>query len=328
VKMSVTVPGAASLQKKIQMIRCRAMGSAHFDVDALHASRLVSTQFPDVYTDNAKYVGVGWDNVAILFDGRVLFRFPRSRGSAGMIEREIAVLPLIAPLLPVDIPAPSYVGAASREYPWIFAGYDLLEGTTACSAQLSDEARSALAEPLARFLRVLHDIDTAPLLARGLAPNKMGPLSHKKHVRMTRERVASLARVEQTDQLQHFVAWLEAHPPVSLDVENRRLVHGDLYARHLLLGAKAHLTGVIDWGDAHLGDPAVDIAIAHLILPSTAHTAFRGTYGPVDDRTWAAARYRAIYHAIIELDYGIRQNDVGMRDAGLTALRLMEGSLT
>ena len=83
--------------------------------------------------------------------------------------------------------------------------------------------------------------------------------------------------------------------------------------------------GVIDWGDVHLGDPALDIAIAHLILPSSAHAAFRSCYGPIDEPTWNAARYRAIYHAILELDYGLRENDGGMRDSGETALRLIRG---
>jgi len=50
---------------------------------------------------------------------------------------------------------------------------------------------------------------------------------------------------------------------------------------------------------------------------------FRAAYGPIDDRTWNAARYRAIYHAILELDYGVREDDTGMREIGSAALRLI-----
>ncbi|MFC6847283.1 phosphotransferase [Streptomyces caelestis] len=39
------------------------------------------------------------------------------------------------------------------------------------------------------------------------------------------------------------------------------LVHGDLGPGHLLAQDGA-LTGVIDFGDAHIGDPAVDLAWA------------------------------------------------------------------
>ena len=89
----------------------------------------------------------------------------------------------------------------------------------------------------------------------------------------------------------------------------------------------ARLTGIIDWGDVHLGDPAIDISIAHLVVPAAAHAAFRAAYGPIDERTWTLARYRALYHAILELDYGLRESDTGMRESGRTALRLMRAGL-
>ncbi len=122
-----------------------------------------------------------------------------------------------------------------------------------------------------------------------------------------------------------LAGWLEANPPAPLD-GRRTLVHGDLYARHVLLDARARPCGVIDWGDMHLGDSAIDIAIAHLMLPARAHAAFRTAYGPIDERTWNAARYRAIYHAILELDYGTRAQDGRMRAIGATALRLLSES--
>ena len=60
------------------------------------------------------------------------------------------------------------------------------------------------------------------------------------------------------------------------------------------------------------------------MLPVSAHAEFRAVYGPIDERTWHAARYRAVYHALIEINYGIQVNDLQMRDIGLAALRLME----
>ncbi len=297
--------------------------SADIAVDAALASRLVRAQFPQLRAATVEPFGVGWDNAAFLVDGSVLFRFPRRRIVAGLIEREIAVLPQIAPHLPVAISTPTFVGAASPEYPWVFAGYELIAGTTACSVALSDEARSALAQPLARFLRALHDVEPAPLIGQGLPPDEIGRLDHATRLRMARERLPTLAAAGLVDEPEAFVAWLDAHPPVLLDDAKRRVVHGDLYARHVLLDERARLTGVIDWGDVHLGDPALDIAIAHLMLPAGAHAAFRDAYGPLDDRTWAVARYRAIYHAILELDYGIRESDAAMRASGATALRLM-----
>jgi hypothetical protein len=38
---------------------------------------------------------------------------------------------------------------------------------------------------------------------------------------------------------------------------------------------------------------------------------------------WPTARYRAAYHALLELDYGVREGDRGMFAIGAAALRFM-----
>lgn len=307
--------------------------AADIEVDAALAASVIEEQFPELREMAVEPFGIGWDNAAFLVGGRIVFRFPRRRASANLVEREVAVLPLVAPHVPLAIPAPRHAGVPSTEYPWPFAGYDLIAGTSADAVELSDDARCALAEPLGRFLRALHAVDAAPLVARGLPPDEIGRLDHRKRLPMAVERLAALAESAAwanagvTAEPARFVAWLAAHPPAPLADDARTLVHGDLYARHVLLGANARPSGVIDWGDVHLGDPALDLAIAHLVLPARAHAAFRTAYGGVDERTWTAARYRAIYHAILELDYGVRADDAGMRASGSTALRLIEAEL-
>ncbi len=296
--------------------------SADIAIDASLALRRVADAFPELSARSVEPFGIGWDNAAFLIDATYVFRFPRRRICAKLIEREAALLPALAPNLPIAISAPCFVGRATADYPYVFAGYARIAGETACSVSLSDEARAELARPLARFLRALHAIDVRPGIANGLPEDELGRLDGEKRLRMTRERLQTLPRAAVPER-DLYLAWLEAHPPVGPDPIARRLVHGDLYARHLLLDANGSLTGVIDWGDVHYGDPAIDIAIAHLVLPAVAHAAFRAEYGSIDERTWMVARYRAIYHAILEVDYGVRANDGGMRNIGTAALRLM-----
>jgi aminoglycoside phosphotransferase (APT) family kinase protein len=40
------------------------------------------------------------------------------------------------------------------------------------------------------------------------------------------------------------------------------LVHGDLYARNILIKDRRSLSGIIDWTDIHIGHPAKDLAFA------------------------------------------------------------------
>ncbi len=301
-----------------------AAWTADIDVDAALAAKLVASQFPQFAGASLEPFGFGWDTAAFLLDGSVVFRFPRRRSVVHLIEREIALLPHLAGRLPLPIPAPSFVGASTAAYPWAFAGYERIPGKTACSLHLSEAQRDAMAVPLAQFLRALHGVDPAPLVANGLPPDELGRLDYERRMKLTRDRLPSLVAAGGLARPEAFVEWLDAHPPVAIEDRERRVLHGDLYARHVLLDESALPSGIIDWGDIHLGDPALDIAIAHLMLPESAHGVFRDTYGSMDERTWTVARFRAIYHAVLELDYGIRTNDAGMRDIGITALQRLQ----
>src|SRR5581483_9148355 len=166
---------------------------ADIDVDAALAERVIAAQFPQFRGEPVAPFGIGWDNAAFRVGDHTVFRFPRRRVAVALLEREIAMLPSIAPLLPLPISAPHYVGTASATFPCPFAGYDAIAGTTACSVVLSDEARCALAQPLARFLQTLHRIHPGPFVARGLPNDEIGRLDHAKRLAITRERLLPLA---------------------------------------------------------------------------------------------------------------------------------------
>ncbi len=81
------------------------------------------------------------------------------------------------------------------------------------------------------------------------------------------------------------------------------------YARHLLLDERRRLTGVIDWGDVHSGDAALDLALAFSFLPPAAHDTFRAAYGGPDEACWARARFRAVHHSAVLLAAGATSGD-------------------
>jgi aminoglycoside phosphotransferase (APT) family kinase protein len=292
-------------------------------IDTALASRLIAEQFPALAPLAVEPLGSGWDNAAFTVGGHIGFRFPRRRVAANLIGREIAALPRIAPYVPLAIPAPTYIGAPTNAYPWYFAGYPLIAGTTADTRALSDATRMTFAEPLGAFLAALHALDPRPFTVRGLPPDEIGRLDHEKRLRQTRERREVVNAAGYGDLFEAALAWLEEHPPQPCADAVRTVVHGDLYARHVLIDDADRITGIIDWGDIHHGDPALDLMIVHLALPPAAYGAFRAAYGPIDERMWNASRYRAMYHAIIEIEYGVRIADEAMRDAGLNGLRLM-----
>ena len=94
-----------------------------------------------------------------------------------------------------------------------------------------------------------------------------------------------------------------------------RVVHGDLYARHLLVDQRNRLCGVIDWGDVHYGLPAVDLSVVHMMVPAEFHGAFFAAYGAVDERAWRFARYRARHHATFALESAVARGDARLQQA-------------
>ena len=74
----------------------------------------------------------------------------------------------------------------------------------------------------------------------------------------------------------------------------RVLVHGDLHLRHLLVLPDGRPSGVIDWGDTCLADPAVDLCLAYAAFDGRAREALLAEYGPVDAERELRARSLAV----------------------------------
>src|SRR5215468_10753595 len=93
-------------------------------------------------------------------------------------------------------------------------------------------------------------------------------------------------------------AALDAHAGALAAVEVGSLCHGDLKAAHLLVEA-GRLAGVIDWGDAVVGDPLWDIArFAHRADAGSVALLLEG-YDPeralVDELAWRVPLYGALW---------------------------------
>jgi aminoglycoside phosphotransferase (APT) family kinase protein len=290
-------------------------------VDATLARALVASQFPDLALASVEPLGLGFDNTAYLVGGQWVFRFSRREVAVALLEQEVRLLPALAPRLPVSIPVPEHLGRPEERYPWPFVGYRWLPGRTACGLSLDETQRTALARPLARFLAALHAFpvpDAEALGARGDVLAKMDVRSR------TPSTLAALAEIGgwgllQPGELRRLERVL-AETPVDAVRPPAVVVHGDLYVRHLLLDDEGRLTGVIDWGDVHVGDRAVDLAIAYGFLPPAAREVFGRDDGDADEVTWRLARFRALCHAASVVRYAHRVGDADLLREGRLAL--------
>ncbi len=135
------------------------------------------------------------------------------------------------------------------------------------------------------------------------------------------EELSLLNLLEKKDELESLVESLQdLRPPISSVV-----VHGDFYVRHILVNEVHDLVGVIDWGDIHIGDPAIDLAIAHSFLPTSALAKFREAYGDISEETWKLALLRAIYSSTLLILYGHHSKDPVILREGLRSLKIIAG---
>lgn len=120
------------------------------------ALQLVQEQFAELRAEKIRLLGAGWDNTAFVINDDLIFRFPRRKIAIALLEAEWCFLPKLAARLPLPIPHPRWKGNPTAHFPWLFVGYKMLPGFTACHVNLTEEERGNLAEPIARFLAVLH----------------------------------------------------------------------------------------------------------------------------------------------------------------------------
>jgi aminoglycoside phosphotransferase (APT) family kinase protein len=289
-------------------------------VSAALATALIDSQCPSLAPARVELMGEGWDNTAYRVNGEWVFRFPRRSIAVPCIETEARVLPWLAPRLPFPIPTPVWFGRPAASYKWPFVGYRRLEGRVASDVDLPDDARAALAVPLARFLRALHDVPLADARAWGTPPGLFDYLDGARLERLVRPGLADLVArriiTDATRWLHVLDAGLAALP---LDGA-RVVVHGDFYSRHLLVDDAGRMCGVIDFGDLHVDHPAVDLSSVWTVLPPRARREFFAVYGEVDARALAAARLRALTSGLAQEAYGRDVGDAGIERAGVLAL--------
>jgi aminoglycoside phosphotransferase (APT) family kinase protein len=296
--------------------------SPDIDVDEELARRLIRGQFPALALSSLERIGEGWDNTVWLADGDLAFRFPRRQVAVDGAVREMAVLPRLAPLLPLPVPCPTHLGSPAPDdgYPWAFFGAPLLPGREACEAGLDDPQRCALARPLALFLRSLHSADVAGTLRdAGLPRDPQGRGDMGTRVRRTRTALGDVQRLRLWSPDASVIDLLASARMLPVP-EPRSVVHGDLHFRHLLVEAGA-LSGVIDWGDLCLGTPAIDLQLLWSFLPPEGRGDFLAAYGPVSDEELLGARVLAFSLSALLALYGHQVGNRPVLDEAIGSLR-------
>jgi aminoglycoside phosphotransferase (APT) family kinase protein len=267
-----------------------------------------------------RYLGAGWDNEVWRVGEDQVLRIPRREEAEPLLRTEAALLPWLAGRLPLPTPqavAPLPVADGPEPPPALLLTY--LPGRLASQCGLVADARRRLARPLGELVRALHDQPASEAVRLGIPGDTLGrvrPAGRRAKLPALLERLRAGGLLD--DPTPHLEAYDRA--PRSYTPREDVLVHGDLRAGQLLLDDRHRPCGLLDWGDAHLGDPAVDLTLLLAFLPPSARSPFLEAYGPVSDPVLGMARARAIWVAANELSVALDQGDDGPLAEGRASL--------
>jgi aminoglycoside 2''-phosphotransferase len=188
-------------------------------------------------------------------------------------------------------------------------GYRLLTGSQAHEMDLPASARPAAARDLGRFLTALHGMPITQVADLGFDASPQND-----HAAMLLNEARHLA----SDIVPHLPPDLRdaAHaildgriePPPRYDGP-WRLIHRDLQAEHILLSPTGTIAGVIDFGDAGPGDPAVDFVGCYAWQgPAFARDVLRSYDHPIDALFWQRLRFMTGCLGLISVGWADKSN--------------------
>lgn len=211
---------------------------------------------PPIEIQAARLNRDGLVNDIVIVNDAVVFRFAKNEQSRALLVHEIRVLQFVAKH--ISLPVPCFESLAPDVVMYPFLRDEPLSRETILRLPLPKQ--TALAAQLAQFLQSLHTIPSAELTAHHIRTKTLPTrVAYEKfYADLERELFPLLMR--------HQVIWLnQLFAPVwerTLDFSIKpALAHGDLGPYHLLYDpATQLLSGVLDFGEASLYDPADDFA--------------------------------------------------------------------
>ncbi|MCO1661067.1 phosphotransferase family protein [Pseudonocardia humida] len=269
---------------------------------------LLRRHLPDLAVHEVRTLGDGLDNTAFAVDDLVV-RFakePDQELRASAVRREARVLAVAGRVSPVPVPVPVLVlpergCLAYRRLP----GVPLIEARGAAEPV-------AVAAVLAELLRALHGVpvaEVADVLEADDEPLEVWRDDAAEQYAAARALVPERVRAA-------VEAFLAAPPPPPGGVAV--LSHDDLGIEHVLVDpGSGAVTGVIDWTDAGLVDPATDCGRILRDLGAAALDAVLARLG-------ADLRDRALFYArcgvLEDLAHGLESGRRAYVDKSLDAL--------
>ena len=260
--------------------------------------------FPALTIDSISIDNSGLLNDVVVVNGELVFRFAKTDFGYTDPLAEAKVLRFLRNYITLQIPEPFYESnelLAYRRIPGETLRRDLL-------MRLAETDQQAVAEQLARFLKELHGIPLGDASDHEI-PMADALMKYEGWVKVfqrIQEKVFPLL-------LPHVREWVTEHFESHLSDKRNfeyelRMVDTDLPPYHILFD-KQRISGIIDFGSAGLGDPAIDLGVIIYNYGESFLDRFYHVY-PEAEAYLKRARFYAGAHEVRWLLTGIEKNNL------------------
>lgn len=218
------------------------------------AARFLRAALPGGSTVPLEPLGQG-DFCLAFRSGMQVIRLARHAEAAAALKREACTLARIADRLPLPVPRLAYYGPPGCPPFTVHPEITGSELTREAWEHLPRRAREKSVADMADFLRVLHALPVEIGQACGLEVLSAAGMAHVLR-ETTRETIRPLLHPADENLLGTF---LDAAARAPLTSRPLALLHCDIAPGHVLYDPETGaLTGIIDFGDIAIGDPARD----------------------------------------------------------------------
>ncbi len=224
--------------------------------------------FPALEIKHQSEVDIGWSSQILLVNGEYVVKIPKTREASTGIEKEMSITEAIRDTLSVLIP--EYVASIFNDE-LVAAAYRFIEGSMFTTqpvkgeievlnptAYLGSDKRSEVARQIGETLSFIHSIETGivePVLKRYVTDNWEEKISSWF---LECRKIAEMGlSPEELAISRKFLDNLEK----SFNNFNytRKFIHGDFGGWNMLFDPETlKFTGLLDWADSRIGDPARD----------------------------------------------------------------------
>ncbi len=246
--------------------------------------------------------------IGAVADGtRWVLRVPRREEVKPKVAKEARVLAMLKRHLPFKVPDWQVATPELAAYPLLTDSTALVvEPGTLAPRWVIQQDSEAFAASFAKALAALHRVPVLEGRAAGMimrTPSDSRKALHDDIERVRRELPVHEARLERWRRwLDDETSWPDFCVPV----------HGDLYVGHVLVDSAERVSGMIDWSEARVDDPAVDMTAHLMVFGEAGLGRLLRDYEAAGGRTWPRIAHHVaerlstspVHYALFALDSG------------------------